>query len=63
MTSRFKLRHELVCSILVVITHAYKYSWQLKLHYFAEGGGSTSILPSLHAHTHTPVCVCVCVCV
>ena len=29
MTSRFKLHHELVCSILAVIniTHAYKYSW------------------------------------
>ena len=30
MTSRFKLRLALVCSILLAITHAYKYSWQLK---------------------------------
>ena len=47
MTSRFTLRHELVCSILVVITHAYKYSWQLKPRYFAEGSEGVNHLKGL----------------
>ena len=47
MTSRFKLRHELVCSILVVITHAYKYSWQLFSRYFAEGSEGVNHLKGL----------------
>ena len=50
MTSRFKLRHTLVCSILVVTTHAYKYSWQLKprfSRYFAEGSEGVNHLKGL----------------
>ena len=38
--SNYALRHALVCSILLAITHAYKYSWLLKhrfSRYFAEG--------------------------
>ena len=50
MTSRFKLRLALVCSILLAITHAYKYSWQLKprfSHYFAGGSEGLSNLKGL----------------
>ena len=53
MTSRFKLHHALVCSInciLLAITHAYKYSWQLKPRfscYFAEGSEGLSHLKGL----------------
>ena len=51
----FKQRHALACTILLAITHAYKYSWLLKprfSRYFAGGSEGLSRLKGLLLKTN-----------